>query len=122
MNKPLPKVAIVSLAALYVLLVAAIVSGMFYWRHVTVSAGEVEQSQAEWNQWRTLAAKDDGKHSPVQRTIPKSEEPPMLVLLRDHFPACVIGLLAPLTGLYAFIAWLAIGVWRQSAAENGKRE
>ena len=67
-------------------------------------------AEAEWNRWRAEAAKEDGSTGPVQRTVPKSNQPPLLILMRDYFPASLIGLLLPLSALYWFIAWLVRGV------------
>jgi hypothetical protein len=101
----------------YLLLVTAVIVAMLAWRRDVLSEMATPQAQAEWNDWRTKAAEQDGKHSPVQLTVSKSPQPPVLVLMRDYFPACIIGLLAPLTALYAFIAWMACGVLRHSGSE-----
>jgi hypothetical protein len=95
---------------------------MFLWRQSTLSDESVQQSQANWNQWRSKAAEDDGKKSPVLRTVPKSVEPPAVVLMRDYFPACVLGTIVPISGLYVFIAWLVCGVLRQGNGNNGSKE
>ncbi len=89
---------------------------MFAWRRDVLADMATPEAQTEWNDWRTKAAEQDGKHAPVQLTVSKSPQPPVLVLMRDYFPACVIGLLVPLSALYAFIAWLICGVLRQSNA------
>jgi hypothetical protein len=102
----------------YVLFVTAVIVAMLAWRRDVLSEMATPQAQAEWNDWRTKAAEQDGKHSPVQLTVSKSPQPPVLVLMRDYFPACIIGLLAPLTALYAFIAWMACGVLRQSSERD----
>ena len=94
----------------YILLIAAVIVGMFAWRRDVLADMATPEAQAEWNDWRTKAAEQDGKQSPVQITVSKSPQPPVLVLMRDYFPACVIGLLVPLSALYAFIAWLVCGV------------
>lgn len=45
-------------------------------------------ARADWQSWR-----DDVKNSqdtgPVRRRVPKSSEPPLLVLLRDYFGTCL---------------------------------
>jgi hypothetical protein len=100
----------------YLLLVVAVIVAMLAWRRDVLSDMSTPQAQTEWNDWRAKAAEQDGKHSPVQLTVSKSPQPPVLVLMRDYFPACVIGLLLPLSALYAFIAWMACGVLRQANA------
>jgi hypothetical protein len=103
----------------YILLVTAVIVGMFAWRRDVLADMATPEAQTEWNDWRTKAVEQDGKHSPVQLTVSKSPQPPVLVLMRDYFPACVIGLLVPLSALYGFIAWLVCGVLRQSNVARG---
>ena len=107
------KVLVLALITGYLALVGVVVWGMNAWRRTVVTNLSTLQAQSSWNEWRTEAAQEDGTHGPVQRVAPKSPEPPMLVLLRDYFPACVFGLLAPLSALYAFIAWISCGVLRE---------
>jgi len=110
----MPKLVLVSLIAGYFALIGLVVWGMNAWRESVVTNLSTPQAQVAWNEWRAEAAHDDGIHSPVQRVAPKSPEPPMLVLLRDYFAACIFGLLAPLSALYVFIAWISWGVLRQA--------
>jgi hypothetical protein len=106
----------------YLALAGFVVWEMRQWRESIVLDLSTPKAQADWNQWRAEAAKDDGKHSPVQRAVPKSSEPPTLILMRDYFPACLIGLLIPLSALYAFIAWLVCGVLRPATPEIHGRD
>jgi hypothetical protein len=112
---PSSKTPIAIAIAGYILLIAAVITGMFAWRHDVLAEMATPEAQTEWNDWRTKAAEQDGKHAPVQLTVSKSPQPPVLVLMRDYFPACVIGLLVPLSALYGFIAWLICGVLRQGS-------
>ncbi|HTQ38247.1 MAG TPA: hypothetical protein VMJ32_04430 [Pirellulales bacterium] len=109
-----PKIVIALVTIGYFVFAAAVLVGMFLVRESMVPELSTSQSQLDWNQWRAEAAQQDGSHGPVQRAVPKSPEAPLLVLLRDYFPACVVGLLVPLSALYAVIAWMACGVLRQS--------
>jgi hypothetical protein len=120
MSQHTSKFVIALLTIGYFVFAAALVVGMFSVREGLVPELSTPQSQADWNQWRTEAAQQDGTHGPVQRVVPKSPEPPLLVLLRDYFPACVVGLLVPLSALYAVIAWMACGVLRQGNVEGKK--
>jgi hypothetical protein len=108
------KVLLPTLFGGYVALTALVIWGMNAWRQTVVTNLSTPEARAAWNQARTELSQEDGTHGPVQRVAPKSPEPPMLVLLRDYFSACVFGLLAPLSALYAFIAWISWGVLRQS--------
>src|SRR5262249_44571386 len=97
----------------YVTLVTAVIWGMNAWRQIVVTNLSTPDAKVAWAQARTELSQEDGTRGPVQRVAPKSPEPPMLVLLRDYFSACVFGLLAPLSALYAFIAWITCGILRQ---------
>ena len=114
MAERLPKIMIGLLIVGYLLFLGAIVGGMMFARATMVPELSTSQSQADWQAWRSEAAQQDGRHGPVQRAVPKSSEPPLLVLLRDYFAACVVGLLVPASALYAVIAWMICGVIRQA--------
>jgi hypothetical protein len=114
MPSPTSKTLLIALFAGYLLFAALLITGMFLVRQTMVPELSTPQSQADWTAWRAEAAQQDGTHGPVQRTVPKSAEPPLLILMRDYFPACVLGLLVPLSALYAVIAWLACGIAHQS--------
>ena len=114
------KFVVAFLAIGYFVFAAAILLAMFTVRENVVPELSTAQEQADWNQWRAEAAQQDGTHGPVQRVAPRSPEPPLLLLMRDYFPACVVGLLVPLSALYAVIAWMISGVIRQSKVEGRK--
>jgi len=57
-----------------------------------------DQSQVEWDEWREDVKKNTENPTYVKRRMPKSVEPPALVLMRDYFPICMAGALA-LTGV-----------------------
>ena len=115
MQNRISKAVLTSLIAGYMVLVGLVAWGMTAWRQAVVTNLSTPQAQAAWNEWRAEAAQEDGTRGPVQRAAPKSPEPPMLVLLRDYFTACVVGLLVPLSALYAFIAWIIWGMLRQNS-------
>ncbi len=73
--------------------------------------------QQNWEAWREEAAKQDGKTGPVQRRVPKSKQPPMLVLLRDHFAVIISAAVVFYTVLFGFGAYVVGGVLDQ----RGKR-
>ena len=50
---------------------------------------------------------------PVRRRVPKSTEPPALVLMRDYFGVSLIGAVLFTTVLYWVIAWFVMGILRQ---------
>ncbi|HKD37987.1 MAG TPA: hypothetical protein VKB78_14340 [Pirellulales bacterium] len=90
--------------AFYIAVLVAIGAVTVYLRDRIVSDGpEAAKDQQSWEAWRQEAARQDGSHGPVQRAVPPSDEPPMRVLMRDHFgtilgasiifPAIILGFL-----------------------------
>jgi hypothetical protein len=79
-----------------------------------ILAADYDQQVAQWQKWRDEAAKQDGRNGPVQRVVPPTEEPPMYLLMRDHFPVIFVGsILFPAVILGFFMA-VAYGVLRQA--------
>ena len=83
----------------YALLLITIVACSFAIRSNILSEMSTPAAESEWNRWRAEAAKQDGSTGPVQRTVPKSSEPPLLILMRDYFAASLVGLLLPLSAM-----------------------
>ncbi len=56
-------------------------------RQTWIDNNSTKAAVDSWKQYQKDAAKQDGKagSGPVKRTVPKSPEPPFVVLLRDHF-------------------------------------
>jgi hypothetical protein len=74
--------------ALFMALLAGIGWMMFRVRESVVESSSAA-SQQDWDAWRESVAEGQSKSSPVLRRVPKSAEPPALVLLRDHFAVCL---------------------------------
>ena len=68
--------------AVYLALLAGIAAGTIVARNQLIVELSSPEERASWMTWRTEADKQAGTHSPV----PRVSEPPMLELLRDHFP------------------------------------
>lgn len=73
---------------LWIAMLAAIAAAMFYVRDGVLHSADAE-SQQNWEEWREAVKEGRGKEGPVQRRVPKSVEPPAIVLLRDHFGVCL---------------------------------
>lgn len=78
----------------WLLLFSLVIGGTVYWMHrtrqrVLVQFASQGQQQA-WDEWRESAAKDQG---PVTRRVPKSDQPPTLVLMRDFYAMCLSAML-----------------------------
>lgn len=102
----------------YVLLLASFVVGLCVLRANVLAAMGTSAAEADWNRWRAEAESQNGAAGPVQRSVPKSNVPPLLLLMRDYFPAALVGLVLPVSALYWFIAWLICGVTRQSSPHS----
>ena len=94
---------------LWIALLAAVAAAMFYVRYSVLQSASV-QTQREWEAWRESVKEGQGQDAPVQRRVPKSEEPPAIVLLRDHFTVCLIIALVLSSVLFGTFLFLVRGV------------
>ncbi len=69
------------------------------------------EARAEWDEWRDETARQAKGSGPVERRKAKSEEPPMLVLLRDYYVTCAVGLLVFGTVLFAAMMFMVRGAF-----------
>jgi hypothetical protein len=106
-NKPTLPLKLRASDSLYLLvLLAALVAtgwGLMRARQWAFDVYGSPQSQTEWDNWRSDVEKHVERPATVQRRVPKSQEPPALVLMRDYFPICFVGamgLTAVLTGTF----------------------
>lgn len=72
----------------YVLTMLAIATSLNRYRSKAVATYGTAEASQEWQEWRD-AAEELGRKGSVDRDQPESMEPPSLVLMRDHFPACL---------------------------------
>ena len=84
----------------YITVISLVLGGLIYGRMQALATYGTEQAQSDWDQWRDEAKQMAEGTGPVQRRVPKSAEPPALVLMRDYFPICVIGSLLLTTVLF----------------------
>lgn len=98
--------------ATYVLLMVGIAWAMFAARARLAPRFAGDQRKQEWSQWREAVQQGDADMGRVKRKVPRSQEPPTLVLLRDHFAVCLIGLLGISSVLYGSVVFMLRGVLR----------
>lgn len=101
--------------AIYVAVLVAIGAYTVLLRdRILTDDAEAARDQQSWQAWRKEAAKQDGSTGPVQREVPPSAEPPMVVLMRDHF-ATILGasIIFPAI-ILGFLIIVLRGVWQQS--------
>lgn len=94
---------------LYLLLVGLIIYGFHAARENATFPSADAESQNAWEDWRETVTRDQKGESPVERSIPRSTEPPTLVLLRDHFWTSLAGALCMTSALYWTIAFFIRG-------------
>jgi hypothetical protein len=94
----------------YAALVAVVVWAIASAREWALANLSTSQSVGEWQAWREDVKEQQGAGGPVARRIPKSAEPPGLVLMRDYFVVCLVGALIFTTLLYWLLVWLVAGM------------
>jgi hypothetical protein len=104
--------------AVYLLAMAAIVFVMFRMRDRTVTKLATPESAANWNQWRSDVKEQQRQPGPVQRRVPKSAEPPALVMMRDHFAVSLFGALFFSSLLFWFFTWFMMGIIRSPKTQS----
>jgi hypothetical protein len=96
--------------AVYLAGVAGIVVGLSHARAWAIEHLSTPEEQANWQKWKADASRQDGATSPVARRPPKSDEPPMLVLLRDHYPVIMVASLTFYSFLFGFAVFIGRGL------------
>jgi hypothetical protein len=73
----------------YLAAMALVIAGLTIGRSQLLKTYGTVEAKAEWDAWRQDAKEMAEGAGPVKRREPKSLEPPALVLMRDHFAACL---------------------------------
>jgi len=94
----------------YVVLLAGVVVGVRKCRDWAVSQLATPKSIADWQAWREDVRTNQDKSIGVQRRVPKSAEPPALIMMRDHFAVSMIGAVLFSSALYWVFAWFVMGI------------
>jgi hypothetical protein len=95
----------------YAALVAAVVGSMF-WARQSVLSGATPESISDWQTWRSDVQQKQTQTGQSERRVPKSDEPPALVLMRDYFGVLMVGAILFTSMLYGVIAWFVTGIMR----------
>jgi hypothetical protein len=99
----------------YGLLVAAVVFGVNTARQRVLAELATADEQASWNEWRAETQRLSREGGPMKRRPAKAAEPPLLILLRDHYGAALGSALITLTLFYWLMAFLLRGAMNSSA-------
>ena len=98
--------------AAYVAVIALVVGGVSYMRIVAMAVYGTPQAQSEWDTWREDVKGLEQQPYPVKRRVPKSAEPPALVLMRDYFGVCLTIAIVLSTVLFGTFMVLVRGAMR----------
>jgi hypothetical protein len=96
----------------YAVIITAVIATTFKTRDWAIENLATPKSLSDWQTWRDDVQQQQGRPGPVQRRVPKSSEPPALVMMRDHFAVSLIAALLFSTMLYWVLAWFVMGVMR----------
>jgi len=101
--------------SVYIGLLAGIAVGMLK-AHDKLEA-DSRRDQASWTAFREdTAQKARSKRGPAEHPVPPSDEPPMLVLMRDHFPMMFIAAIVFPAIILGFLMLAMRGAMRQAGA------
>jgi hypothetical protein len=113
------------LIAGYMLLLGAILWSLLAARKWALAELATPESIRQWEAWREDVRQQEQQPGPVRRRVPKSAEPPALVLMRDYFAVSLVGAVLFMTLLYWVIAWFVYGILhspaRSASAQNAPR-
>lgn len=99
------------IGVLYVAFLCVLVTLLLIARQRALSTDSSVASQENWQDWRAEAKRQQEGTGPVSRRVPKSSEPPSLVLLRDHFATSLAIVLTLSSALFFTIAIMVRGVF-----------
>ena len=99
----------------YLVLMALLVVVFVEARRRTIATLDNPQARAQWQAWRKEAQRQSQGVGPVRRRPPKGDEPPALVMMRDHFAAALGSALAIASCLYLFLVIVARGAIRSAS-------
>ena len=100
----------------YMVLVGTVLGSMYYLRQSSIADLSSSESISEWQSWREDVRHQQANGGPVTRRIPKSDEPPALVLMRDYFMVLLVGALLFSSVLYWVMAWFLTGIFSTPAS------
>jgi len=98
----------------YLVVLGLVIGGLLYGRQQALETYGAEQAQTDWDTWRSDAKDMAMGAGPVKRREPRSREPPALVLMRDHFAACLALALLLSTVLFGTFMFFIRGALQSS--------
>ncbi len=109
----MPRLSVVlSWLAAYLIIMGTILWGLHAARQSVLAKFSDPATLAAWQAWAEETRHPAGDE-PVARRPVKSDEPPSLVLMRDHFRVIQVVSVSIGSFLFAFLGFLGAGLWRQ---------
>jgi hypothetical protein len=102
----------------YAVLMSFIVWSLMSARNWALAELATPRSTQQWQEWREDVREQQSDPGPVRRRVPRSMEPPALVLMRDYFGVSLIGAVLFTTVLYWVIAWFVMGMLQPTDGLN----
>jgi hypothetical protein len=93
----------------YALLIAAAGWSVFAAKRWALAELSTPASTADWEAWREDIRAQQDRPTPIRRRVPKSAEPPALVLTRDYFAVVMAAAVIFSSLIYWIMAWLVMG-------------
>jgi hypothetical protein len=106
---------------IYLVVAGLLVAWLTHVRNWSFETQTTSQAQSEWQRWKKDAARPATTEGSVERRVPVSQEPPLLVLMREHFAMSVVATLFFWTALFAPLIWMLRGVLREPATPDARR-
>jgi len=97
----------------FAVLIVAVIAAMYETRDWALAQLSTPESVADWQAWREDVRQQQDQRGPVQRRVPKSSEPPALVIMRDHFAVSLLAAVLFSTLLYWVFAWFVMGIMKE---------
>lgn len=95
----------------YIATMAGVVGGLAVARRQALADFDSPEAQAQWQTFRdSMKRIADDPEAPIDRRVPKSEEPPTLRLLRDYFGTVVLLAWLLCSALFATLMFMIRGV------------
>ena len=102
----------------WLLLVLMMVGALHTAREWVLDRFSSQEAHQQWGEWVEAAKQQASGNGPVQRRVPKSADPPVLLLMRDYYGTCLGMSLFLSTCLYGTFVWLLRGA---STAKRSER-
>jgi len=99
--------------AAYLATMCAILWGLRQARETVIAKTGNPQAVAAWHDWAQETRRAPEPGQPVERRPVKSDEPPLLILMRDYFIPIQAVSLAVGSFLFAFLGFLVSGIVRE---------